>query len=55
MTVRPPTKARTPFLQSFGTLRYIPRFFRLFWRTSPRLTAINIAVRLLPSQAQGYQ
>jgi ATP-binding cassette, subfamily B, bacterial len=49
MTVRPPPNARTPFLQSFGALRYIPRFFRLFWRTSPRLTAINIVVRLLQS------
>jgi ATP-binding cassette subfamily B protein len=37
------------FLQSFGALRYIPRFFRLFWQTHPRLTAANMVVRLLQS------
>ena len=50
MTVRrPPPKPPAPFLQSFGTLRYIPRFFRLIWNTSPRLTVLNIAARLLQS------
>jgi len=45
---RPP-KEPEPFLKSFGMLRYIPRFFRLIWNTSPRLTSINILVRLLQS------
>lgn len=49
MTLRSPPPSRASFLQSFGALRYIPRFFRLFWRTSPRLTALNIVVRLLQS------
>ncbi len=46
---RPPSKPAGSFLQNFGTLRYIPRFFRLIWNTSPRLTILNIAARLLQS------
>lgn len=40
-------KPQTTFLESFKTLRYIPRFFRLIWNTSPLLTSINIVFRLL--------
>lgn len=46
---RIPPKETGSFLSSFGTLRYIPRFFRLIWNTSPLLTGINIAVRLVQS------
>src|SRR5829696_1165131 len=46
---RPPPKTPKAFLESFGALRYIPRFFRLIWSTSPSLTGLNIAARLLQS------
>jgi ATP-binding cassette subfamily B protein len=46
---RPPSKQPASFLASFGTLRYIPRFFRLIWNTSPRLTGLNMAARLFQS------
>ncbi|MBA3471373.1 MAG: ABC transporter ATP-binding protein [Herpetosiphonaceae bacterium] len=44
----PPNPAGS-FLQNIGTLRALPRFFRLIWATSPRLAIANIAVRLLQS------
>src|SRR5215207_2564046 len=43
---RPP-KEQGSFIKSFGTLRYIPRFFRLIWHTSPVLTSVNVFFRLL--------
>ncbi len=46
---RIPPKETGSFLSNFGTLRYIPRFFRLIWNTSPLLTGINIVVRLVQS------
>ena len=46
---RLPPKTPGAFLESFGTLRYIPRFFRLIWATSPPLTGLNIVARLLQS------
>jgi ATP-binding cassette subfamily B protein len=46
---RPLPKPSGSFLKNFGTLRYLPRFFKLIWKTSPSLTLINIIVRLLQS------
>ena len=49
MTVRRSPASGGTFLQSLGALRYIPRFFRLFWQTHPPLTALNITERTTSS------
>src|SRR5687768_12965317 len=46
---RMPPKPTGSFLENFGTLSYVPRFFRLIWNTSPALTVLNILTRLLQS------
>lgn len=35
------------YLESFSSLRFVPRFFRLIWETSKPLFAANAAVRLI--------
>ena len=48
MSSRPrPTKPAGSFVKNLGAVRAIPRFFRLIWRTSPRLALSNIALRLV--------
>lgn len=37
------------FSEQFSSLRNVPRFFRMIWAVSPRLTVWNIALRLLQS------
>lgn len=40
-------KNRIPFSEQFTSLRNVPRFFRMIWAVSPRLTIWNVALRLL--------
>ncbi len=41
--------AKTKTVNQFSSLRNVPRFFRMIWQVSPRLTLWNIALRLLQS------
>ena len=41
------SKDKKGFFAQFGSLRNVPRFFRMIWEVSPRLTIWNIALRLL--------
>jgi ATP-binding cassette, subfamily B, bacterial len=40
---------KTSLRDQFASLRNVPRFFRMIWEVSPRLTLANIALRLLQS------
>jgi len=40
-------KDKKKFFQQFTSLRNVPRFFRMIWEVSPRLTIWNIAFRLV--------
>ena len=42
-------KKKTGFAAQFSSLRNVPRFFRMIWAVSPRLTVWNIALRLFQS------
>ena len=37
------------FFQQFGSLNNIPRFFKMIWAVSPRLTLWNVVLRLIQS------
>ncbi|MFN0036026.1 MAG: ABC transporter ATP-binding protein [Saprospiraceae bacterium] len=40
-------KDKSAFSQQFSSLRNVPRFFRMIWAVSPKLTVWNMALRLL--------
>ena len=40
-------KEKKGFFAQFSSLRNVPRFFRMIWEVSPRLTVWNIALRLM--------
>ena len=42
-------KKKIPVSEQFASLRNVPRFFRMIWQVSPRLTLWNIGLRLLQS------
>ncbi|MEN0007048.1 MAG: ABC transporter ATP-binding protein, partial [Bacteroidota bacterium] len=42
-------KESTSFKDQFSALRNLPSFFKLIWRTSPRLSLLNILLRLVKS------
>lgn len=42
-------KTATGFSEQLNSLRNVPRFFRMIWEVSPRLTVWNVALRLLQS------
>ncbi len=43
------TKGRKGFLESIQALKLLPPFFRMIWKTSPKLTFWNIVLRLFKS------
>ncbi len=40
-------KKKNSFSEQFSALRNIPRFFRMIWEVSPRLTVWNVVLRLI--------
>jgi len=43
------SKEKKGFLESIQALKLLPPFFRMIWKTSPRLTFWNIVLRLFKS------
>ena len=43
------TKKSAGFSEQLNSLRNVPRFFRMIWEVSPRLTVWNVALRLVQS------
>lgn len=41
------SQAKSPISQQFSSLRNVPRFFRMIWAVSPKLTIWNMAFRLV--------
>ncbi len=42
-------KKKIPVSEQFSSLRNVPRFFRMIWQVSPRLTVWNVVLRLVQS------